>query len=98
MKSKGVILLFVEWERFAKKILTTPLKDYFPDFEGGHDSGKAYEYIRDQFLGVSEQQTHRVYAHICKNDGETALKFITKKTQEIAMKFSLKSNSRTLPK
>ena len=98
MKSKGVILLFVEWDNFEKRLATSPLRDQFSDFDGDNDPHKAFNHIRDLFLNLNKRQAHRVYTRICNNDNGTILEYIVGKTQEISMKQSLKSNSRTLPK
>ena len=98
MRSKGIILLFVEWDAFAQKLATSPLKHHFPDFEGGDDAHEALGHIRERFLEFDEKRTHRMYIHVCDKESGTPLHFIVDKTQQIAMKESLRSNSRTLPK
>ena len=83
VKDSGIILLFVGWEPFTSKLRSSPLSNHFPDFEGGHNSSLAFDYILSRFTTLNRQQMRGVYPHVCNIGDGTTLSFITRQLQEL---------------
>ena len=69
---KPMVLLFTNQEAFSSQVAVHPLKDYFPDFEGGYDYFKACDYILDRFMSLSKGHPRQIETVWCNNDGTTS--------------------------
>ena len=85
LRDRGVILLFLGWDTFTSKLRSSPLKNHFPGFDGGHDSSLALDYILGQFISISDQRTRGVYAHVCNIGDGSTLSFLTRQFRELEM-------------
>ena len=46
----SIILFLNKIDRFKEKLPVSPMKNYFPDYEGGQDYGAACDYILNRFV------------------------------------------------
>ncbi|KAH6952476.1 guanine nucleotide-binding protein subunit alpha [Ilyonectria sp. MPI-CAGE-AT-0026] len=64
-----IILFLNKIDRFKEKLPDSPMKDCFPDYEGGDDCSAACRYIVKRFVSLKQHEPKRVYAHFtCATD------------------------------
>jgi guanine nucleotide-binding protein subunit alpha len=59
----SIVLFLNKVDIFKVKLLHTPLKDYFPEYNGGTDMTTAAKFILDQFNNVNRQNLD-LYPHL----------------------------------
>jgi len=62
-KSNDVILFLNKHDLFVAKIPSVPLSELFPEYEGGEDSARALDFIRNKFLEVTKNFSN-IYVHV----------------------------------
>lgn len=64
------ILFLNKIDLFAEKLPTSPLGDYFPDYNGGDNYDAACEYLLHRFVSLNQNAaTKQIYAHYtCATD------------------------------
>ncbi|MCJ1293668.1 guanine nucleotide-binding protein subunit alpha [Xylographa carneopallida] len=56
-------LLFTKYDKLAGKLKTSPMKNYFPDFQGDDDLEHATAYITNRFLSLSRTHNRHIEIH-----------------------------------
>ena len=65
----SIILFLNKIDRFKEKLPTSPMKNYFPDYEGGDDYAAACDYILNRFVSLNQHETKQIYTHFtCATD------------------------------
>ncbi|KAG0272334.1 guanine nucleotide-binding protein subunit alpha, partial [Linnemannia gamsii] len=65
----SIILFLNKIDRFREKLTISPLKKYFPDFNGGNDYEEASQYILQRFVNLNLSDKKQIYAHFtCATD------------------------------
>ena len=49
-----LVLIFTKNDIFERKLITSPMQNYFLDYHGGSDAGAAREYLKNRFLSYDE--------------------------------------------
>ena len=57
-----ILLIFNDIRRFKEKVQISPLRNYFPDYEGGADGAAACDHILNRFVCLNKD-TRKIYAH-----------------------------------
>ncbi|MCJ1377204.1 guanine nucleotide-binding protein subunit alpha [Xylographa soralifera] len=93
-------LLFTKYDKLATKLKASPLKNYCPDFEGGHDLAEATAYITDRFVSLSRHDDKVIevyYTSIADDErslGETAIDFLKRVTYHDSARGQAKKGNR----
>ncbi|KAI5308326.1 guanine nucleotide-binding protein subunit alpha, partial [Ascosphaera atra] len=66
----SIILFLNKIDRFKEKLAVSPMKNYFPDYEGGADYSAACNYIVNRFTSLNQAADHKqIYTHFtCATD------------------------------
>lgn len=65
----SIILFLNKIDRFKEKLPVSPMKNYFPDYEGGSDYAAACDYILNRFVSLNQHETKQIYTHFtCATD------------------------------
>lgn len=65
----SIILFLNKIDRFKEKLPISPMKNYFPDYEGGSDYAQACDYILNRFVSLNQHETKQIYTHFtCATD------------------------------
>lgn len=79
--STETALIFTKCDKLAAKLKTTPMKKFFPDFEGGDDLQNARAYITDRFISLNQHSDKNIsiyYTSIADDEkslGKVAVNF-----------------------
>ncbi|KAI1757724.1 guanine nucleotide-binding protein subunit alpha [Xylaria castorea] len=57
----SIILFLNKIDRFKEKLPISPMKNYFPDYEGGEDYASACDYILNRFVSLNQHETKQIY-------------------------------------
>jgi guanine nucleotide-binding protein G(i) subunit alpha len=86
----SIILFLNKIDRFKDKLPVSPMKDYFPDYEGGDDYNKACEYILGRFVSLNQHETKQVYTHFTCATDTTQIRFVMAAVNDIIIQENLR--------
>lgn len=72
----SIILFLNKIDRFKEKLPVSPMKNYFPDYEGGEDYSAACEYILNRFVSLNQHETKQIYTHFTCATDTTQIRFV----------------------
>jgi guanine nucleotide-binding protein subunit alpha len=72
----SIILFLNKIDRFKEKLPVSPMKNYFPDYEGGEDYGQACDYILNRFVSLNQHETKQIYTHFTCATDTTQIRFV----------------------
>lgn len=72
----SIILFLNKIDRFKEKLPVSPMKNYFPDYEGGEDYGLACDYILNRFVSLNQHETKQIYTHFTCATDTTQIRFV----------------------
>lgn len=65
----SIILFLNKIDRFEEKLPSSPMKNFFPDFEGGTSFAAAKDYILNRFVSLNQSPAKQIYTHFtCATD------------------------------
>ena len=70
------ILFLNKIDRFKEKLPVSPMKNYFPDYEGGDDYAAACDYILNRFVSLNQHETKQIYTHFTCATDTTQIRFV----------------------
>ena len=83
MTAQGIVPMRAEcvWpdvtlDRFKEKLPVSPMKNYFPDYEGGDDYAAACDYILNRFVSLNQHETKQIYTHFTCATDTTQIRFV----------------------
>ncbi|KAJ3431454.1 guanine nucleotide-binding protein g(o) subunit alpha [Anaeramoeba flamelloides] len=82
-KEVPFILFLNKFDLFKEKIKKFPLKDLFPDYDGGDDVDKAKDFIRDKFVSKCNNEDKRIYVHYTTATDSENVKIVFAMVQDI---------------
>ncbi|KAL9052349.1 MAG: hypothetical protein Q9162_005441 [Coniocarpon cinnabarinum] len=86
----SIILFLNKIDRFKEKLPVSPMKNYFPDYEGGPEYGAACDYILHRFVSLNQQETKQVYTHFtCATDTQQ-IRFVMNAVNDIIIQENLR--------
>jgi len=56
----SIILFLNKIDRFREKLPVSPMRNYFPDYEGGDDYNAACDYILNRFVSLNQSEVKQV--------------------------------------
>jgi guanine nucleotide-binding protein subunit alpha len=72
----SIILFLNKIDRFKEKLPVSPMKNYFPDYEGGEDYAAACDYILNRFVSLNQHETKQIYTHFTCATDTTQIRFV----------------------
>lgn len=72
----SIILFLNKIDRFKEKLPVSPMKDYFPDYEGGADYAAACDYILNRFVSLNQAEHKQIYTHFTCATDTTQIRFV----------------------
>ena len=72
----SIILFLNKIDRFKEKLPVSPMKNYFPDYEGGEDYAMACDYILNRFVSLNQHETKQIYTHFTCATDTTQIRFV----------------------
>ncbi|KAF8882730.1 guanine nucleotide-binding protein subunit alpha [Infundibulicybe gibba] len=86
------VILFLNTDTFAEKLLRSPLGDYFTDYQGGSHYDNACDYILHRFVSLNQAAAERqIYAHYVTDAQQ--IKFIMSAIQDILLQIDFRRRS-----
>jgi len=90
----ALILLFNKTDLFQQKITYSPIRTFFPDYEGPEgDFAAGTEYFRRTFARLSEKSHRRLFIHFMSLTDTNALRLITLNALDILLVRALRETS-----
>ncbi|RVD81648.1 uncharacterized protein DFL_009501 [Arthrobotrys flagrans] len=87
----SIILFLNKIDRFREKLPVSPMKNYFPDFEGGDDYAAACDYILNRFVSLNQSETKQIYTHFTCATDTTQIKFVMAAVNDIIIQENLRN-------
>ena len=72
----SIILFLNKIDRFKEKLPVSPMKNYFPDYEGGDDYAAACDYVLNRFVSLNQHETKQIYTHFTCATDTTQIRFV----------------------
>lgn len=89
----SMILFLNKVDIFSAKVLTSPIGQYFPDYEGDEgdvEAGKVY--FKNRFVRLNRSQTKEVYPSFTNATDPALLKIVMASVTDIILTSSLRDN------
>ncbi|KAI5287095.1 guanine nucleotide-binding protein subunit alpha, partial [Ascosphaera acerosa] len=86
----SIILFLNKIDRFKEKLPVSPMKNYFPDYEGGADYNAACDYILNRFVSLNQAEQKQVYAHFTCATDTSQIRFVMAAVNDIIIQENLR--------
>ncbi|KAI4151025.1 MAG: hypothetical protein LQ340_003737 [Diploschistes diacapsis] len=86
----SIILFLNKIDRFKEKLPVSPMKNYFPDYEGGPDYAAACDYILNRFVSLNQHETKQIYTHFTCATDTTQIRFVMAAVNDIIIQENLR--------
>ncbi|KAK3333905.1 guanine nucleotide-binding protein alpha subunit [Cercophora scortea] len=86
----SIILFLNKIDRFKEKLPVSPMKNYFPDYDGGEDYAAACDYILNRFVGLNQHETKQIYTHFTCATDTTQIRFVMAAVNDIIIQENLR--------
>ncbi|CAC9893694.1 unnamed protein product [Aureobasidium pullulans] len=86
----SIILFLNKIDRFKEKLPVSPMKNYFPDYEGGADYAAACDYILNRFVSLNQHETKQIYTHFTCATDTMQIRFVMAAVNDIIIQENLR--------
>lgn len=86
----SIILFLNKIDRFREKLPVSPMKNYFPDYEGGDDYQAACDYILHRFVSLNQSENKQIYTHFTCATDTTQIRFVMAAVNDIIIQQNLR--------
>ncbi|KAI5305217.1 hypothetical protein KEM56_004976 [Ascosphaera pollenicola] len=86
----SIILFLNKIDRFKEKLPVSPMKNYFPDYEGGADYAAACDYILNRFVSLNQAEQKQVYTHFTCATDTSQIRFVMAAVNDIIIQENLR--------
>jgi guanine nucleotide-binding protein subunit alpha len=93
----SIILFLNKIDRFKEKLPVSPMKNYFPDYEGGADYAAACDYILNRFVSLNQAEQKQIYTHFTCATDTTQIRFVMAAVNGKTRRFSRSRYSKLTP-
>ncbi|KAJ1928496.1 guanine nucleotide-binding protein subunit alpha [Tieghemiomyces parasiticus] len=87
----SIILFLNKIDIFRDKLPKSPLKYYFPDYEGGANYDLACDYLHKRFVSLNQSDTKQVYTHFTCATDTNQIKFVMAAVNDIIIQANLRN-------
>lgn len=86
----SIILFLNKIDLFKEKLPRSPMKAYFPDYDGGDNYDAACDYILNRFVSLNQSDVKQIYTHFtCATDTQQ-IKFVMAAVNDIIIQTNLR--------
>ncbi|KAI7824486.1 guanine nucleotide binding protein, alpha subunit [Kickxella alabastrina] len=86
----SIILFLNKMDIFREKLPSSPMKKYFPDFDGGNDTDASSEYILKRFVSLNQSDAKQIYTHFTCATDTNQIKFVMAAVNDIIIQTNLR--------
>jgi guanine nucleotide-binding protein subunit alpha len=86
----SIILFLNKIDRFREKLPVSPMRNYFPDYEGGDDYNAACDYILNRFVSLNQSEVKQIYTHFTCATDTTQIRFVMAAVNDIIIQSNLR--------
>ncbi|KAF8457425.1 guanine nucleotide-binding protein subunit alpha [Terfezia claveryi] len=86
----SIILFLNKIDRFRDKLPVSPMKNYFPDYEGGDNEIAACDYILNRFVSLNQSDSKNIYTHFTCATDTSQIRFVMAAVNDIIIQENLK--------
>ncbi|KAF9365746.1 guanine nucleotide-binding protein subunit alpha [Mortierella sp. NVP85] len=86
----SIILFLNKIDRFKEKLPISPMRNYFPDYEGGDNYDEASEYILKRFVDLNMTDTKQIYTHFTCATDTSQIRFVMAAVGDIIIQANLR--------
>ncbi|KAJ2720269.1 guanine nucleotide-binding protein subunit alpha [Coemansia sp. Benny D115] len=86
----SIILFLNKIDIFREKLPHSPMRKYFPDFDGGNDTDAASEYILKRFVSLNQSDAKQIYTHFTCATDTNQIKFVMAAVNDIIIQTNLR--------
>ncbi|KAJ2000695.1 guanine nucleotide-binding protein subunit alpha [Coemansia thaxteri] len=86
----SIILFLNKIDIFREKFPHSPMRKYFPDFDGGDDIDAASEYILKRFVLLNQSDAKQIYTHFTCATDTNQIKFVMAAVNDIIIQMNLR--------
>jgi guanine nucleotide-binding protein G(i) subunit alpha len=87
----SIILFLNKIDIFQEKLPVSPMKNYFPDYEGGSEYNAACDYILNRFVSLNQSEFKQIYTHFTCATDTTQIRFVMNAVNDIITQENLRS-------
>ncbi|EEH21625.1 guanine nucleotide-binding protein subunit alpha [Paracoccidioides brasiliensis Pb03] len=86
----SIILFLNKIDRFKEKLPVSPMKHYFPDYEGGAEYTAACDYILNRFVSLNQAEQKQIYTHFTCATDTSQIRFVMMAVNDIIIQDNLR--------
>ncbi|KAJ2565162.1 guanine nucleotide-binding protein subunit alpha [Coemansia sp. RSA 1822] len=86
----SIILFLNKMDIFREKLPHSPMRKYFPDYDGGNDADVASEYILKRFVSLNQSEAKHIYTHYTCATDTSQIKFVMAAVNDIIIQTNLR--------
>ncbi|KAK2801981.1 Guanine nucleotide-binding protein subunit alpha [Emmonsiellopsis sp. PD_5] len=86
----SIILFLNKIDRFKEKLPVSPMKNYFPDYEGGAEYTAACDYILNRFVSLNQAEQKQIYTHFTCATDTSQIRFVMMAVNDIIIQDNLR--------
>ncbi|KAJ2138433.1 guanine nucleotide-binding protein subunit alpha [Coemansia sp. RSA 788] len=86
----SIILFLNKMDIFHEKLPHSPMRKYFPDYDGGNDPDAASEYILKRFVSLNQSEAKHIYTHYTCATDTSQIKFVMAAVNDIIIQTNLR--------
>jgi len=90
-KNSSIILFLNKSDLFLEKLPKSPLSAIFPEYEGGADFEKAWQFISEKFASRRSDSRKKIYTHVTCATDDTKVRSFFSSVKEIVVRSSMES-------
>ncbi|KAI9090549.1 guanine nucleotide binding protein, alpha subunit [Phlyctochytrium arcticum] len=92
LRKVNILLFLNKLDLFEKKLQTSPVKQFFPDFEGPNDLKTAGKYFKLKFHAQHKATDKKIYTHFTTSTDTKHMKVIISAVREIVTRMTLQAS------
>ncbi|KAI9296854.1 putative guanine nucleotide-binding protein alpha-1 subunit [Neoconidiobolus thromboides FSU 785] len=87
----AIILFLNKIDILKNKVLTSPVSNYFPEYQGGTDFQSACEFFKGKFLALNKNVEKQIYCHFTCATDTKQIKFVMSAVNDIVVQINLRA-------
>ncbi|KAI9598380.1 guanine nucleotide binding protein, alpha subunit [Syncephalis fuscata] len=86
----SIILFLNKIDLFRFKLPISPMRHFFPDFDGGENYDAACDYILNRFVALNQSDSKQIYTHFTCATDTNQIKFVMAAVNDIIIQTNLR--------
>ncbi|KNC95933.1 uncharacterized protein SPPG_08686 [Spizellomyces punctatus DAOM BR117] len=92
LKKVSIMLFLNKMDLFERKLKYSPVKKFFPDYEGSNDLKSAGRYFKTKFHAQNKTPEKKIYTHFTTSTDTKHMKVIISAVRDIVTRLSLQAS------